>query len=201
MFKTEQTASSIARPPLPVSEIDHAITIQIAVAWAGEAGDPKRLGWWRSDFVSEFGGEDLFRRLLPSTWEWAVLEAAREAAFRKEAELRRMDSEPDHVVSLYHLGFVHDERIGERLADLKRASRKPYEALPGLAAVVERTWNPERFIEWGAAHGTVDTTTMPIGRRIKGAPPASLGQLVSHLLCALVPLADKYPLPHFRRSV
>jgi hypothetical protein len=74
------------RTLIPMSEIDRALTAQFVVAWAGEGGEEKRLGWWRSDLVSEFGGKDLFRRLLPKTWAWAVLQAVREAARRKDAE-------------------------------------------------------------------------------------------------------------------
>lgn len=64
---------------VPVAELDHALTAQIIIAWAGEKGEDPRLGWWRCDLVSEFGGEDLFKRLLPNTWDWAVLQGAREA--------------------------------------------------------------------------------------------------------------------------
>ena len=48
------------------SEVDALLSAQIIVAWAGEGhvGDERRLGWWRSDLVSEFGGLDLFQRLL-----------------------------------------------------------------------------------------------------------------------------------------
>ena len=116
-----------------MSDIDMALTSQLVVAWAGETGEERRLGWWRSDLASEYGGEDLFRRLLPSTWRWAALQGAREAARRVDAELRRRDHEPDRIVSLFSLGFELDERIEERLADLKRSGRTPDEALPGLA--------------------------------------------------------------------
>ena len=34
---------------------------QFAIAWNGEAGEERRLGWWRTDQYSEFGGEDDFR--------------------------------------------------------------------------------------------------------------------------------------------
>ena len=66
------------RTPHPPAVLDQLLTAQLIVAWAGERGDPQRLGWWRSDLSSEFGGEDLFRRLLPHTWPWATLKAPRE---------------------------------------------------------------------------------------------------------------------------
>jgi len=60
--------------------VDAALEAQLIVAWAGEAGEERRLGWWRTDMVAEFGGEDLFRRLMPRTSDWAVLQVVREAA-------------------------------------------------------------------------------------------------------------------------
>src|SRR5688572_15258501 len=84
MFEPDTSPRRLSRVAIPTSEIDHALTAQLLVGWAGESGEEKRLGWWRSDLVSPFGGMDLFRRLLPSTWEWAVLQGAREAARRKD---------------------------------------------------------------------------------------------------------------------
>src|SRR5262245_30337709 len=115
LFEVDPSPKPTPRAPVPVSEIDHALTAQLVVAWAGEGGEEKRLGWWRSDLVSEFGGRDLFRRLLPSTWPWAVLQGAREAARRRDAELRRQDHDPDRILSLFNLGFELNERIEERL--------------------------------------------------------------------------------------
>ena len=89
MRETENTATRKTKGPIPLSDIDGLLTVQIAVAWAGEGGEEPRLGWWKSDLASEFGGHDLFKRLLPHTWEWAVLQAVREAARRRDAELRR----------------------------------------------------------------------------------------------------------------
>ena len=78
---------STTSPPT-AAELDALLTAQIAVAWAGEGGDEPRLGWWRTDLVDEYGGEDLFARLLPHTARWAVLQAVREAARRTDARLR-----------------------------------------------------------------------------------------------------------------
>lgn len=69
--------------------LDEVLSLQLLVAWAGEGKtDPPRLGWWRTSLVDEFGGEDLFARLMPRTWRWAVLEAARTAARIADAEAR-----------------------------------------------------------------------------------------------------------------
>ncbi len=188
--------------PLLRSELDAALTAQLLVAWAGEAGEggaSRRLGWWRSDLVSEFGGEDLFRRLLPNTWRWATLQAAREAARRRDAELRQQDHAPDDIVSLFALGFAVDERLEERLQDLKRASRAPVDALPGLA-MLQAPFSQAEFTAWVEAHGSVDATASPIGRRLKGDPPATLEPLFARLIAGLAPLGSSYPLPHFRRA-
>ena len=135
----ESVAQSGGRSLIPPSDLDAAITAQFVVAWAGETGGEqvheKRLGWWRSDLVSEYGGQEFFRDLLPSTWRWAALQGAREAARRKDAEMRRANHDPDGIVSLYRLGFEVDERIEERLRDLKRGGEEPTQALPGLAGV------------------------------------------------------------------
>lgn len=193
------TGQSGERSPIPLSDLDLALTAQLVVAWAGEAGEEKRLGWWRSDLVSEFGGEDLFRRLLPATWAWATLQGARETARRKDEEMRRQQHDADRVLSLFSLGFDVDERIEERLQDLKRSGEAPETALPGLS-VIKQEWNRGHFEEWVTGHGEVDTTDEPIGRRVKGNPPAALDQLVRRLVAGLAPLDETYPLPHFRRA-
>lgn len=199
LFDAESAASRAERAPIPLSDIDLALTAQIVVAWAGESGEERRLGWWRSDMVSEFGGEDLFRRLLPSSWQWAVLQAARETARRRDAELRRQDNDPDRILSLFRMGFELDERIEERFQDLKRSGRAPGEALPGLT-VIDEGWAPQRFWDWVAGYGEADATTSPVGRRLKGAPPGGLDQIVRKLVAALAPAAETYPLPHFRKA-
>lgn len=199
LFDVDSTPTRAEREPIPVSHIDMVLTAQLVVAWAGESGEERRLGWWRSDLMSEFGGEDLFRRLLPETWQWAVLQGAREAARRRDADLRRHDHDPDRILTLFRLGFELDERIQERFQDLKREGRTPDEALPGLS-VIQEGWDPERFWDWVAGHGESDTTPAPVGRRLKGAPPSGLDQLVRKLVAGLAPAATTYPLPHFRTA-
>jgi hypothetical protein len=199
MFDVEAVPTRGERAPIPMSEIDVALTWQLVVAWAGETGEERGLGWWRSDLVSEYGGEDLFHRLLPGTWRWAVLQGAREAARRMDAEVRRQDHDPDRIVSLFSLGFELDERIEERFQDLKRSGRAPDEALPGLA-VVSDGWRRDQFWDWVSGHGEVDTTVSPVGRRIKGNPPVALDQRMRKIVAALAPAAEAYPLPHYRRA-
>jgi hypothetical protein len=192
---TSPRLASISR-----SDLDSVLTAQFALAWAGESGEEPRLGWWRSDLVSEFGGEDLFQRLLPHTWQWAVFQAAREAARRRDAECRAQDHDPDQIVSLFSFGFEIDERLDEGLLDLKRAGKPPLEALPRLNKVVSESWKRERFVDWIRTYGEAIYVTSPIGRRLKGDQPESLTLLVQKLLAALSPLPNEYPLPHYRRG-
>ncbi|HUE95380.1 MAG TPA: BREX-6 system BrxE protein, partial [Longimicrobiaceae bacterium] len=175
------------------------LTAQIAVAWAGEEGDEPRLAWWRTDLASEFGGEDLFRRVLPDTWEWAVLQAVREAARRHDAELRRQDHAADGILSLYSLGFELDERVEERLQDLKRSRTPPRVALAVLAELMGGGWDRGRFQDWIAAQGEVSYVPAPVGRRIRNYPPSDLRQQTRLFVAALAPLPAEYPLPHFRQ--
>jgi hypothetical protein len=187
---------------VPSSELDLALTAQIAVAWAGEGGEEPRLSWWQTDLVSEFGGEDLLRRLLPKTYPWAMLQAVREAARRKDEELRAKASDPDQLVTLYRFGFELDEQIEERLQAHKRSGCSPLEALPGLVEVLgaslHEPWSRPQFEQWVEAHGPVQTDAVPTGRLLKGAPPAGLDRAVQQLVAGLAPLGDDYPLPHFR---
>lgn len=201
LFDSEVSAARQAPAPIPQSEIDYALSVQLIVAWAGESGDEdRRLGWWRSDLVSEFGGEALFQSLLPNSWEWAVYQGVREAARRRDAERRSEDHNPDQIQSLFHLGFFLDERLDERLQDLKRAAKSPRLVFPLLAEVIGESWEQPRFLEWVMSCGDVEIMTSPAGRRLKGKAPESLQSLVKSLVGGLAPLADVYPLPHYRKD-
>ncbi len=130
-----------------------------------------------------------------------MLQGAREAARRHDASVRKRDHHPDRLVSLFSLGFEIDERIDERLQELKRAGRVVSEALPGLVDVVGENWQRDSFAQWVGAHGQPAAETVPAGRRIKTDPPADLRVMVDALLANLAPLSDEYPLPHYVRSV
>ncbi|MCC6811531.1 MAG: BREX-6 system BrxE protein [Deltaproteobacteria bacterium] len=188
------TASSITDGAL-----DAVLVCQLAVAWAGEGGEDARLKWWATDLVSEFGGRDLFRLLLPHTAEWAVFEGAREAARRTDSELRSKDANPDRLMTLYSFGFDIDERLDERLADLKRRTASPLDALAGLRDVVASRWNKDSFSAWMTQLGHADAVSAPAGRRLKGEPPREIDQAARMLVAALHPLAPAYPLPHYRK--
>lgn len=184
--------------PIPPSTLDRVLVAQLAVAWAGEGGDEPRLAWWDTELMNEFGGEDLFRRLTPSTWRWAVLQGVRDTARRHDAASRAEAHDPDRLVSLFRLGFEVDERLDERLQDLKRSGRDPAHALPALHEVVRDIWDPEHFAAWVRGHGSADHVAAPAGRRLRGEPPQSLELLVGRLVGVLAPLGRSYPLPHYR---
>ena len=39
------------------AQLDEILALQLTVAWAGEAaGEPPRLGWWKTDLVDKEGG-------------------------------------------------------------------------------------------------------------------------------------------------
>ncbi len=203
MVVTENSEAGREAAPIPLSQLDLLLTAQLAIGWAGERGesvDEQRLGWWRTNLASEFGGQDLFSRLLPKSWEWAIFQGVREAARRRDEELRKQDHDSDRIISLFNITFEIDERADERFADLKRSGKPPVEALPGLAEVVSDNWDQDQFAEWVQAHGKVDFVSAPIGRRIRGSAPDSLELLVRHLIAACSPLTDEYPMPHYRRA-
>ena len=185
--------------PIPVPVLDTVLGIRLAIAWAGEAGDPPRLRWWRTNMVSGYGGEALLRDLAPSTWRWAVFEAALEAATRVDRELRSRDHAPDDVVSLFHFGHDADERLAERLAELKHSGNEPAQALRGLD-VCRAQWSPRAFESWLQTAAPPDVATGSVGRRLRGDPPAALDLMARQLAAALVPLGSAYPLPHLRRT-
>ncbi len=117
-----------------------------------------------------------------------------------DADLRSRDHAPDRIVSLFRLGFGLDERVEERVQDLKRAGASPKDVLPGLAETMTEAWSRDAFLDWVQGHGESEWEATPAGRHIKGSIPTGLDQLVRRLVGGLTPLSDAYPLPHFRRS-
>jgi len=183
------------------SVLDGILAAQIVVGWAGEGGEDKRLGWWRTDLISEFGGEDLFGRILPTTYRWAVLQGVREAAARLDAEMRAQSHDADQLVTLFNFGFALDERLEDRLQYHKRSGAAPAEALPELSNVVTVPWDRDAFEDWAKGHGKVSVEKVPLGRRLRGDIPESIELTANNLIAGLAPLADEYPMPHYRRSL
>lgn len=194
-------ADALDEAPVTLVEtgvLDEVLSLQLLVAWAGEGKtDPPRLGWWRTSLVDEFGGEDLFTRLMPRTWRWAVLEAARTAARIVDAEARSHAADGDQLISLFHFGFELDEQLDDRLAELKRSERDPTEAHPRLAQI-RQPWNAETLLASLRELGSASTASSSLGRRLKGAMPNSRIEAARLLAAAMVPLADRYPAPHWK---
>jgi hypothetical protein len=182
-----------------VQSLDQILALQLFVAWAGEGRcEPKRLGWWDTDLVDANGGGDLVARLAPRTHAWASLELVREAARRVDAHARGKHGDPDKLRSLYFLGFELDEKVSDRLAELKRQARAPEEVL-ALPFKLGSAFDKERVVEVLSTTGSVVFDKVPpVGRQVKGASPESPSELVKKLTAALVPIADEYPLPFFR---
>lgn len=195
------TVEAVDEPQVQLADaavLDEIVSLQLVVAWAGESKtDPPRLGWWRTSLVDEFGGEDLFHRLMPRTWKWAVLEAARVAARIADAEARSHAADGDQLISLFHFGFELDEQLDDRLAELKRSEREPTEVLPRLA-VIRQPWNAEAFLASLRDLGAATTSPSSIGRRLKGLIPESRVEAARQLAAAMVPPGDRYPAPHWK---
>ena len=149
--------------------------------------------------ADEFGGEDLFQRLMPHTYRWAVLEAARLAAKLVDARLRERTADADQLVSLFRLGFVFDEHLDDRLRTLKRSGVEPAVALPGLKPTLA-PWDRAGFEAWLADLPAAGYTASPSGRRLKGPMPTD-PVLAARMLCsALAAPGEGYPAPHFRTA-
>lgn len=177
--------------------LDAILATQLTVAWAGEGRcEPARLGWWDTDVIDEAAGGDFFARLLPRTGAWASLEAAREAARRADEKARAKMAHPDAMRTLFFLGFEHDEALHDRLASCKRSERRPADALP-LRVPLTATFSRDELAASLKAVEVAFTPVLPIGRQMRGEPPASAELLVARLAAALVPFAEQYPLPFY----
>lgn len=184
--------------PLDAATLDHILEAQLLVAWAGEGGDEPRLGWWQTELVSEYGGQDLFQRLTPHSWPWAVLQAAREAARQVDAARRAESHDADQLLTLFHLGFAVDEQVHERLALHKASRLSPGKVFATLADVTVDDWSRPRFERWLHEHSTADVQRSPLGRSVRVAAGVPVETLVDALVAALAPLAERYPMPHAR---
>lgn len=183
---------SASAPDSPAA-LDHLLTSQLVVAYAGEASpDDPRLGWWQTDILSRDGGLDVLRRLTPRTWRWAALRAVREAARAFDALQRKRAPEPDRLTTLFHLGFTVDEQLDDRLDQLAAAHPEdPLAALPELGPHIDfdgrRPFDRKAFEVWLGAPPKVETTTL--GRRVIDR---------STLRSALAPLTATYPMPYLQ---
>lgn len=183
------------------ADLDEILTLQLAVAWAGESADDEepRLGWWRTDLVSKYGGFALFERLAPRTARWAAYELAREAARLVDAERRKTDATPHVLISLFHFGFETDEQLDDRLLALKHAQLAPEQALPRLAALSTERWQADHFAAWlGGGGKAPKTLAEPSGLRLVGEPPATAHERARVCAAVLATLPKHYNCPHYR---
>ncbi len=193
-------AELLPKNEFTTQSLDEILTLQLLIAWAGEEGDePKRLGWWRTSMVDEFGGEDLFKRLLPTTWRWAVLEAARAAAKKVDARSRGKAADADQLISLFHFGFTLDEQLDDRLAELKQRTDTPSEVLPGLSKL-DKEWKADSLLAWLGDLGPAKHASSPAGRRITGKQPSDVLARAKCLAAAHAGTSETYPSPHYRRQ-
>ena len=190
-------------PTLDDEALDQILDLQLAVAWAGEQGERggggERLGWWPTDLTSEDGGVAFLRHLAPKTYVWAAFQAAREAA--RQVDRRRLAAPEalDERFTLFHLGAELDERLDERLVQLKREG-DDLGCLPQLAALREAPFSQDRFAEWVASFGAVEHDARADGRALRELSPRPSVALVRALVAALSPHVERYPAPYARRS-
>ena len=179
---------------LSPAHLDQILVLQLMVAWAGEAaGEPSRLGWWRSDLVDPEAGGDLFARLLPKTAPWASLAFVRDAARCVDEAAREKLARGDAVWSLFHLGFSIDEQLADRLAHHRHQRLPPAEVLGGRI-LVGRPWSKVAFESMLASLGKPKVQVTPAGRRLD-VTAASPVEAAALLAAALLPLSASYPLP------
>jgi hypothetical protein len=186
---------------IPTSSLDAILSLQLVIAWAGEAaGEPKRLSWWDTDLVDRMGGGDLMLRVCPRTAAWAALEAARAAAMTVDAARRRRSPDADRVRTVFALGAEVDEQLQDRLRALKQAGTPPVEALP-FPIQPQGTFDPGRLGIALSAGGSEQFKKIPgLGRQLRGAPPIDPLDATRRLAAALVPWSDsdEYPMPFFQ---
>jgi len=180
---------------LASAHLDEILALQLAVAWAGEAGgEPARLGWWKTDLVDDLGGRDLFNRLVPRTAQWAGLILVREAASRVDAAAREQSGLGDRALSLFHFGFSVDEHLTDRLAFHRQQLHDPSQVF-GEGFFVGSAWSKGAFERFLAPFGKPKVEVTPGGRLVAAAKAHGI-ELARLLAAALLPLAPKYPLPY-----
>ena len=184
--------------------LDRILAVQISVAWAGEGGEEPRLNWWDTEVMSEFGGYDNLKELIPGSAEWLGLKTIREAARRTDREYRNRDSNPDKLCTLYHLGYELDEQLEQRLSDLIHRQTPLVELLKymeWLKDPVEQEWEPNTFEKWLTSlvnSQKIKTKKESVGSRLTGTPPDDIFMRICRLAAGLLPFGEKYPFPHYR---
>jgi hypothetical protein len=180
---------------LTPSQLDELLALQLTVAWAGEsAGDPVRLGWWKTDLIDREGGGDLFSRLVPRTAAWTSLALARAAARRIDSVAREKLALGDALWTPFHFGFEVDEQLDDRIAYHRNHEHPPRDVL-GTRYLVERPWSRTALETMLTSLGSPQVSVTPKGREVAARAP-SAADAAPLLFAALLPLAPSYPLPH-----
>jgi hypothetical protein len=185
---------------LSPAHLDEILSLQLAVAWSGEAaGEPARLGWWKSDLVDAEGGGDLFARLTPRTARWASLSLVREAARRVDAAAREQSGLGERGLTLFHFGFSVDEHLTDRLAFHRQQLTDPALVF-GPDFFVGGAWSKAAFEALLVGLGKPHVEITPGGRLVQAAKARGV-ELARLLAAALLPLGAKYPLPYVEAEV
>jgi hypothetical protein len=185
---------------LAPAQLDEILALQLTIAWAGEsAGEPTRLGWWKTDLVDREGGGDLFSRLLPRTAAWTGLSLVRAAARRVDEMAREKVARGDRMWTPFHFGFEVDEQLDDRIAYHRRHEHKPAEVL-GKKFLVGAPWLKSSLEKLLESLGTSSAAVTPAGRQIRKRARSPM-EALPLLFGALLPLAPAYPLPHIEQSL
>lgn len=185
-------------PAAPPDSLDTILALQMTVAWGGEGlCDPKRLDWWRTDLIDTAGGGYLLQSLLPKTHQWASLEAVRRAAIQQDKQVRQETSQADQIRTLFFWGFGLDEQLDDRLKVHKQSGKTPTDTLP-LSIELGNQFSKADFEEAiRLPNQRVKFQVAPSGREVVGKMPDDLKLCVQSLGAALLPLADRYPMPFY----
>ncbi len=180
-------------------ELDAVLMLQFFIAWAGEGlTDPPRLGWWSMQLLDEWGGEDLFKRLFPRTFQWALLEGVRKVAIQADRQKRTNLAQPDAVRTLFFWGFGIDEKLEERLSFHKQNASNPYAVL-NFPLDLRKEFNEQAFEQAiKSLNSEIAFKIVPEGREIEDVMPESIADTAKNLVSGLIPLADRYPMPFYR---
>jgi hypothetical protein len=188
--------SSTAR--LTPAQLDDILALQLAVAWAGEtAGDPPRLGWWKTDLVDKEGGGDLWARLVPKSATWASLALVRMAARTIDERARAKSARGDAMWTPFHCGFDVNEQLDDRLVDHRRHEDIPANVF-GSKWLLDRPWNKAALETLLKALPCSFVEVTPAGRSVT-AHVTSVVDAAPLLFAALLPLGPRYPLPYIER--
>jgi hypothetical protein len=183
---------------IPPEILDHILSIQFSLAWAGEEPEEpdERLGWWRTDLLHEDAGMPFLSEFLPRTARWGALVCAREAARRAELSLRKGSKDADKLQSIFTPGFDIEEQLNERLDEHRSSGKTPEQALPGLFPMTTPL-DRAALTTW-LKRGEAKFTPTPNGRRLNGAPPEGLKDTFDALASATHALPATWQAPHFR---